>query len=434
MKLRWPTRGECLAVALWILAEAGLWCWLEPQPRFVVGAGKSACCFGFSPDGKILAALPRNLGDLSYCTGPALLFDADNGRVKAGFGSRGEVFRWLHFCTDGCILVIKQYGNGSLGVFDTQTGEEVARVTGWDACVSPDGRLLAYGTADKAKDFVKLLDVATGQELGTCGAGAPWRFLPGGRVLMVYRYNISQYPSTHYEVKFWDTAEGSHRTSLCLPQFHGWSCAPDGKTVVVRNSEDNADLTRLVDLATGKERLKVAVFRWPVFLDEGRTVAALDNDPTLGLCVKLWDTATGHPTALFPVRVSPAQSLSGKLIASPDGTKLALIVWDQFRAPGSALATRWPALRRWIGSGLSGGTIRVMDARTGRELAAFGHGGRLCCFSPDGRRLALERGGKVEVWDVPPRTPWAEFVILSVVLVLVAWETRREARTLPEVA
>jgi WD40 repeat protein/tetratricopeptide (TPR) repeat protein len=54
----------------------------------------------------------------------------------------------------------------------------------------------------------------------------------------------------------------------------------------------------------------------------------------------------------------------------------------------------------WLATANSDGTVKLWDARSGRELASFASGARQFSFSPDSRSLAVADGAEVRVWDV----------------------------------
>jgi WD40 repeat protein len=72
--------------------------------------------------------------------------------------------------------------------------------------------------------------------------------------------------------------------------------------------------------------------------------------------------------------------------------------------------------------------VFLFDADTGQTVAEL-VGVRDPLPSPDGRTLAVTRGGTVELWDMPPRRPWAYFLGgAGLLAVLIAWLARWRVR------
>jgi WD40 repeat protein len=147
--------------------------------------------------------------------------------------------------------------------------------------------------------------------------------------------------------------------------------SPDGKTLA-SGSDDKT--VKLWDVATGKEKATLRGHTdevWYVaFLPERKTVVSGSLDGT----VRLWDVTTGKQMASLRCFVPSEEMRWGGMVASPDGTTLAVVTKDE--------------------------AVKLLDLKSGKERGRFKGKWNIAVFSFDGRTLALVSGDQVELWDV----------------------------------
>ncbi|HEX6469091.1 MAG TPA: WD40 repeat domain-containing protein [Streptosporangiaceae bacterium] len=151
------------------------------------------------------------------------------------------------------------------------------------------------------------------------------------------------------------------------------------------------------------------------FSPDGRLLAGAGYDGV----VRVWDTRTGDPAAVFDQNIGPVEAVA----FAPDGRVLAgvgadprVALWDVrshrlvTRMEGHVGPVRSVAFSpdgRVLASGGDDGSVRLWDARTHAPLGTLiGHIGpvRSVAFSPDGRVLASGGDdGSVRLWDVGSR-------------------------------
>jgi hypothetical protein len=237
---------------------------------------------------------------------------------------------------------------------------------------SPDGRILASGSADKT---VRLWDVSSRQLLATLTGHEESvdsvAFSPDGRLLAS--------GSRDKTVRLWDvssrqllaTLTGHYNIVLSVafsPDGRLLASASDDKTVRLWDVASRQLLATLTGHKKGVESI--------VFSPDGRLLASCSLDKT----VRLWDVATRQPLATLG-----HEDFVWSAAFSPDGRILASISTDK--------------------------TVRLWDVATRQTLSTLtGHNDWVTslAFSPDGRVLAsASRDKTLRLWDVPTRQPLA---------------------------
>jgi RNA polymerase sigma factor (sigma-70 family) len=190
-------------------------------------------------------------------------------------------------------------------------------------------------------------------------------------------------------IRLWEVPTG--RPLRRLEGHRGWvgrlALSPDGKTLASGGSWWDNSL-RVWDLASGKELRCLDRGDFPVgqplaFAPDGKTLYAARARE-----IEVWEVGSGLKLRSF--RPLPERTRDFTEVAlSPDGKTLAVT------NSGSDPAKRF-------GGGVSGGTLRLLDSRTGKELRKrilkdWAPG--LVAFSPDGRALAMQGAGAIEIWS-----------------------------------
>ena len=286
--------------------------------------------------------------------------------------------------------------------------------TDGEMAYSPDGRLIATGSAEDASgNDLFVWDALTGDRLRTLTAsGDPWglAFSPDGSRLFTLTLGGESL------VHGWNTRSWRRLRTIAVgravPEPATLSISPDGRRLAVTGSDG---IVTILDAASGREVQEVREPGWgflgTTFSRDGTRIAAAPN--FTGDSVLIWDIRTGRQVVAlesgnYGVAYSPDGSriatghtegrpkvydaLTGKVLLTLEGHTGP--IWGlQFSPDGQLLATAG-----------DDGTARIWDSRTGEELLVLhGHAGAIwgLRFSPDGRRIVTAGADRTaRMWDI----------------------------------
>jgi len=301
--------------------------------------------------------------------------------------------------------------DGTARVWEAQTGREIARMTHeadvTDLAFSPDGKYVASGSRDGT---ARVWEAQTGHEVARMSHEdyvVAVAFSPDGKYVISGSWDDT--------ARVWEAQTGhevarmSHEGYVVAVAF-----SPDGKYVVSGSGDGTA---RVWEAQTGHEVARISHkdgVAAVAFSPDGKYVASGSRDGT----ARVWEAQTGreiarvnHEVYVIAVAFSP----DGKYVISGGCDKKdenyrciggTARVWEaqtgreiaRMSHNNAVVAVAFSPDGKYVVSGSFDGTVRVWETQTGHEVARKSYMSNEVAFSPDGKYI-ISGGGAAHVWE-----------------------------------
>jgi WD40 repeat protein len=474
-----------LAGALGVAIFLGSWRLLPMAPRATTHGKKEPYLHAVSPAGNLLAT--SEWIDFPY-HGPVHLWDLQTGQRRLSVAGDWSGVRKVEFSPQAQFLTVIDQ-DSHLTLWDTATGKEAARFEELekeagrnllDTKFSPDDRFLIFQEPHQAgpdSNFLLFWEVETkAVRARIAGSLSDLTIANDGKQMALSR----RVEPLHFRVEHWRLDAGfpaSGPFQVHDVVAHEVAISPKLDTFASRRSGNDpakCDDIQLWDLATGKEKAKVAYLNpdpanfYLRFSPNGRFLT-VDNPQRFGWIRStkpgpppLWDTEAGLKevgAGLDPLHISAddrwllALSKSGEVklydtatfqkrgTVSVRGDRILRDMTGQVLSPtDSDLYQFTPDSNAVLTTGMFADdkrnpvtdflgecipafkprslpwVARLWDVETARQIATFKGCGR-AFYSSDGKTLVTAyEDGTIKLWDVPPRKSMLTTLALSLVL------------------
>jgi eukaryotic-like serine/threonine-protein kinase len=327
------------------------------------GAGS---CVAFSPDGTLLAS-----GGWDCCV---RLWNLKTGQGAGIFVGHTSGVNSVAFSPDGSRLASSAVGlDQTARIWDVESQELLRTYSVNAQFVSflPDGKTIMSGGHD---DSIRFWDLE-GNDTPHSGVGKTLKWHEGRVYSVASLPNIGQWVSAGQDgrVVVSNLASFSAESEVDHPA-DDFAFTPDGRELAIASP----DGVHLVDTATAAvtATLPSDEADWCAIAvaSDGGLLAAGNRERT----VCTWDVGTRSKRIRWNIG---AHVSKGQLVFSPDGSRLAVVIWSE-----------------------TGDAVRLFNTATGELVHAFpAEACRGASFSPDGSRLAIDSQNDLLVWDIANR-------------------------------
>ena len=350
---RWAaTGGEDKTIRIWDLATAS-------EQRVLAGHTEQVTSLAVSPDGQRLASTSAD--------GTLRLWDPVTGASLSTFNLGSGPAEQVVYSPDGRFLAASagaadEGGHSIIEIHDATSGAKIRSITlDWNNAVpiliTSDDRLLSSGGAGEDGEYVstKIWDLKSARELKNFPIFIQ-AFSADGRWGASLEYGNAP------KIILWDITSGQRVRTIAgiSSNVSHVEFTPDGSRIVA--GAQNGSELKFYEAATGKEVRTLPISAGGFALSgDGQWLGA-----SAGSSVKIWDLSAERE-----VQTLPGQLGAQDLVFSTDGKLL-----------------------------ITGGTaLGIWEMASGKLIRTLPGGTQSFASSPDGRWLASNPKGTLQIWD-----------------------------------